>query len=60
MMSCLSTWRQRLELMVWNVQDVDVLDSTMPMILRGWVTCLLQVTARLGGLSRYDTYICVF
>jgi hypothetical protein len=45
---------------VWNVQDVDVLDSTMPMILRGWVTCLLQVTARLGGLSRYDTYICVF
>jgi hypothetical protein len=25
------------------LQDVDVLDSTMPMILRGWVTCLLQV-----------------
>lgn len=26
-------------------KDVDVLDSTMPMILRGWITCLLQVIA---------------
>ena len=26
-------------------KDVDVLDSSMPMILRGWVTCLLQVIA---------------
>ena len=25
-------------------QDVDVLDTTMPMILRGWITCLLQVS----------------
>jgi len=24
-------------------KDVDVLDSTMPMILRGWITCLLSV-----------------
>ena len=26
-------------------KDVDVLDTTMPMILRGWITCLLQVVA---------------
>ena len=26
-------------------KDVDVLDSTMPMILRGWITCLLNVIA---------------
>lgn len=26
-------------------KDVDVLDSTMPMIMRGWLTCLLQVLA---------------
>ena len=24
-------------------KDVDVLDSTMPMIIRGWITCLLAV-----------------
>lgn len=24
-------------------KDVDVLDSTMPMIIRGWITCLLGV-----------------
>ena len=24
-------------------KDVDVLDSTMPMIMRGWMTCLLAV-----------------
>ena len=26
-------------------KDVDVLDSTMPMIVRGWLSCLLAVTA---------------
>lgn len=26
-------------------KDVDVLDGTMPMVLRGWVTCLLSVIA---------------
>eukprot|EP00092_Neocalanus_flemingeri_P004166 GFUD01004481.1.p1 GENE.GFUD01004481.1~~GFUD01004481.1.p1 ORF type:complete len:1636 (+),score=378.79 GFUD01004481.1:74-4981(+) len=26
-------------------KDVDVLDSTMPMVLRGWITCLLSVIA---------------
>merc|ERR1711892_740001 len=26
-------------------KDVDVLDGTMPMVLRGWITCLLSVIA---------------
>merc|ERR1711910_274730 len=26
-------------------KDVDVLDSTMPMIMRGWMTCLLAVVS---------------
>lgn len=26
-------------------KDVDVLDGTMPMVLRGWITCLLSVMA---------------
>ena len=26
-------------------KDVDVLDSTMPMIVRGWISCLLAVTS---------------
>ena len=36
-------------------KDVDVLDSTMPMIMRGWITCLLGVIrmpfGRAGSLS---------
>ena len=29
-------------------KDVDVLDSTMPFILRGWISCLLSVIATFG------------
>ena len=37
-------------------KDVDVLDTTMPMILRGWITCLLAVIATFGLIS-YTTPI---
>ncbi len=32
-------------------KDVDVLDTTMPMILRGWITCLLAVIATFGMIA---------
>jgi len=32
-------------------KDVDVLDAQMPMVLRGWITCLLGVVATFGVIS---------
>lgn len=32
-------------------KDVDVLDTTMPMILRGWITCLLAVLSTFAIIS---------
>ena len=37
-------------------KDVDVLDTTMPMIFRGWITCLLGVVATFVIIS-YSTPI---
>merc|ERR1712073_166709 len=37
-------------------KDVDVLDTTMPMIFRGWITCLLEVVATFVIIS-YSTPI---
>ena len=37
-------------------KDIDVLDTTMPMILRGWFTCLLAVIATFFVIS-YTTPI---
>ena len=37
-------------------KDVDVLDTTMPMILRGWITCLLGVISSFAIIA-YTTPI---
>lgn len=33
-------------------KDVDVLDNTLPFVIRGWITTLLQVLALLSYLSK--------
>ena len=37
-------------------KDIDVLDATMPMIIRGWITCLLAVLSTFLIISYTTPY----